>query len=113
MITLEVLVTQIPGLQRQELERWIAQEWVRPERLAGRYGFQAVDVARVRLIRELRHEMQVNEEALPIVLSLLDQLYDLRRRVRELGAAVGQTVPEDLRRDVADTLVLQRPDGPR
>lgn len=113
MMTLEVVVAQMPGLQHQELEHWIAQEWVRPQRLAGQYGFQAVDVARVRLIRELRHEMQVNEEALPIVLSLLDQLYDLRRRVRELGAAVGQAVPENLRRDVADTLVLQPPSAGR
>ncbi len=113
MISFEVLVTQIPGLRRQDLERWIAQEWVRPEGPAGSYGFRAVDVARVRLIRELRYEMQVNEEALPVVLSLLDQLYDLRRRVRELGVAVGRTVPEDMRRDLADDLALQRQSGRR
>lgn len=104
MISLEVLVKQVPGLQRHELERWIAQEWVRPEGVAGHYSFQAVDVARVRLIRELRHEMQVNEEALPVVLSLLDQLYDLRRRVRELGVAVGRTVPEEVRHVLAEDL---------
>ena len=39
----------------------------------------------MRLILELREDMAVNEEALPVVLSLLDQLYELRRRLREMG----------------------------
>ena len=39
-------------------------------------------MARVRLILELRDEFDVNEAALPVVLGLLDQLYDLRRRLR-------------------------------
>ena len=34
--------------------------------------------------------MQVNEEALPVVLSLLDQLYALRRRLRRLGITVDE-----------------------
>jgi chaperone modulatory protein CbpM len=42
----------------------------------------------VRLIRELRDELAVNEEALPVVLSLLDQLYALRRRVRAMGVVL-------------------------
>lgn len=107
MISIEVLVTQLPGLRRQDLERWIACEWVRPDGVAGHYLFRAVDVARVRLIRDLRDEMQVNEEALPVVLSLLDQLYDLRRRMRELGDAVGRTVPGELRQNIADDLALK------
>ena len=62
-------------------------------------------MARVRLIQELRDDMQVNEEALPVVLSLLDQLYDLRRRLRELGDAIGQTAPDAVRRSLAAHLV--------
>ena len=104
MISIEVLVMQLPGLQRQDLERWTAFEWVRPDGSAGQYEFRAVDVARVRLIREVRDTMQVNEEALPVVLSLLDQLYDLRRRVRELGDALGWTVPDEVRQSLADDL---------
>ena len=104
MISIEVLVTQTPGLTRQDLERWIAFEWVRPDGTDGGYGFRAVDVARVRLIQELRDEMQVNEEALPVVLSLLDQLYDLRRRMRELADALGRTMPEDVQQTLHDAL---------
>ncbi|MCF3946352.1 chaperone modulator CbpM [Acidiphilium sp. AL] len=104
MITIEVLITRLPGLHRQDIERWIGNQWVRPDRDAGHYVFRDIDVARVRLIRELRDDLQVNEDALPVVLSLLDQLYDLRRRIAELGDAIARTAPDDLRRTLADHL---------
>jgi len=101
MITIDILVTQLSGLQRQDLERWIANQWIRPDDHNGDYVFREIDVARVRLIQELRDEMQVNEEALPIVLSLLDQLYDQRRRMRELCDALRRTAPEEVRQTLA------------
>ena len=104
MITIEILVTRVPGLQRAHLERWIASGWVRPEGAAGRYEFREIDVARVQLIRELHDELDVNEDAMPVVLSLLDQLYDTRRRLRELSDALGQTAPEEIRRNLANHL---------
>ncbi len=104
MITIEILITDLPGLNRQDIERWIGNEWVRPDRAAGRYIFRDIDVARVRLIRELRDDLQVNEDALPVVLSLLDQLYDLRRRMAELGDALARTAPDDMRQTLADHL---------
>ena len=91
MISIEILVNQMSGLQRQDVERWIAYEWVRPDSDGGHYVFQDIDVARVRLIWTLRDDMSVNEEALPVVLSLLDQLYDLRRRLRDLGETLNRT----------------------
>ncbi len=101
MITIDILVTQMTGLQRQDLERWIANEWVRADRRADDYVFQEIDVARVRLIKELRDEMQVGEEALPVVLSLLDQLYEQRRRMRELCDLLRRIAPEEMRETLA------------
>lgn len=89
MIDIEVLVLRETGLRRQDLERWISNEWVRPERSAGHMVFDDIDVARVRLIRELRDDLAIDEEALPLVLSLLDQIYDLRRRMRRLVDTLG------------------------
>jgi chaperone modulatory protein CbpM len=109
MISIEVLVTQMPELRRHDVERWIANQWVRPDIGAGRYLFREIDVARVRLIHALRDEMEVNEEALPVVLSLLDQLYDLRRRMRELGDALDRAAPEAVRRDLARYLTERAP----
>jgi chaperone modulatory protein CbpM len=109
MITIEVLVEQMSGLQQGDLERWISNDWVRADRQAGTYVFQAIDVARVRLIRELRDEMEVNEAALPVVLSLLDQLYDMRRRMRELSDVLQRTAPDEVLRDLAEHLATRMP----
>lgn len=89
MIGIEILVAQVRGLERADVDRWIALRWVKPDGQAGHYAFGDIDVAWVRLIRELRDELQVNEEALPVVLSLLDQLYDMRRRLHDLNEASG------------------------
>jgi chaperone modulatory protein CbpM len=97
VITVDMLCIRFTGLQRDDLHRWIGNAWVRPDGEAGHYVFRDIDVERVRLILELRDDMQVDENALPVVLSLLDQLYDLRRRMRRLSEALDQTVTEDIR----------------
>jgi chaperone modulatory protein CbpM len=90
MITVEVLLTQLPNLPLRDLERWISNDWVRPDGQVGDYAFRDIDVARVRFIQELRDELEVNEAALPVVLLLLDQLYDLRRRMRAVQSNSAQ-----------------------
>ena len=87
MIGVEVLLTVIPGLPRGDLERWISNNWIKPDGRDGDYRFADIDVARVRLILELRDELEVNEAALPVVLLLLDQLYDLRRQIGRINAS--------------------------
>ena len=44
MITVEVLLAQLPNLPRQDLERWISYDWVRPDGQAGIYAFGDIDV---------------------------------------------------------------------
>jgi chaperone modulatory protein CbpM len=88
MIPIEAVVVQVRGVDRAALERWIDAALVRPEGEPGHWRFRDIDVARVRLIVELRREMRVEEQTLPLVLSLLDQLYDARRAMRRLGEAM-------------------------
>lgn len=104
MIDLELLSARMSKLNARDLERWILNTWVRPETDDGRYLFCEIDVARVRLIQELSDDLQVSEEALPIVLLLLDQLYDTRRRIREVGDALAAIAPEDLQRRLLEQL---------
>ena len=99
MITIERLFVSVSGLDRDELERWIAQEWVRPE--GPPWRFREIDVARVRLIVELRRELAIGDDALPVVLSLLDQLYDARRQMRALCAAI-ERAPDEMRARIAE-----------
>jgi len=100
MISIEVLITQVSGVGRQDVERWVSYGWVRPDGGPGQYVFHDIDVARVRLIQELHREMQVNEDALPVVLSLLDQVYALRRRMREIGEALDRSASEETRQSL-------------
>ena len=93
MVTLERLRLEISGLDEAELERWIGAALVRAEGAEGARLFEEIDVARIRLIFELRHELEIEEQALPVVLSLMDQLYDLRRRRRETQRGAGGPAP--------------------
>ncbi|WP_020177798.1 chaperone modulator CbpM [Methylopila sp. M107] len=101
MIRIETLVARYPALARGDVERWIELEWVRADRDAETYLFREIDVARVELILRLRDDMDVNEDALPVVLSLLDQLFDARRRLRDVDDALAKVAPEAVRRDLA------------
>ncbi|RVT98890.1 MerR family transcriptional regulator [Rhodovarius crocodyli] len=97
MITLETVVVRVKGLQPRQVEAWIEQDLVRPAGRPGAWRFREIDVERLRLIQELRRDMALQEEALPVVLNLLDQLYDTRRRLRRLCDAVDRVAPQDMR----------------
>jgi len=97
MITIETIFLEFQTLRQEDLDRWIANSWVRPEGARGQYRFHEIDRARIRLILELRDTMEVPEPALPTVLSLLDQLYEMRRRMRQLNDAMERTLPAELK----------------
>jgi chaperone modulatory protein CbpM len=88
MIAFEDLLVRYKELDRRELGRWIENGWVLPERRDKTWIFHEVDVARLELICEIRHEFSIDEEAMPLVLGLLDQVYDLRRQLRRMCDAV-------------------------
>jgi chaperone modulatory protein CbpM len=104
MITIERALAELGGLTKDEIEDWVARDWLRPEYSAEELLFHEIDLARARLIGQLRYEMDVNDAAIPIVLSLLDQLYELRRGVTELSRALRDIAPEQLRRDLIHRL---------
>jgi chaperone modulatory protein CbpM len=94
MIALDELLRQLEGLDRGELIRWVENRWVLPERRDQTWLFHEVDVARVELILDIRQEFAIDEEALPLVLGLLDQVYDLRRQLRRMCDALAAQPPE-------------------
>jgi chaperone modulatory protein CbpM len=100
MIRLEEVAGRFPGLAPQELTLWIERRWLRAEPApGGGWLLTEVDIARARLLVELRVTLEVDEEAMPLVLSLLDQLYDARRTLRGLVAAIEEQ-PEEVRRGI-------------
>jgi chaperone modulatory protein CbpM len=118
------VVALFADLPQAELTSWVARGWVLPDgRDAGQgavgqgdvgqgdagegdagqgdaeWEFLEIDVARVRLIHDLRRSMGIGEETMPLVLSLLDQVYALRGTLRDL-LRVLEAQPEDVRTSV-------------
>ena len=109
MRTLSEVVTLVGRIERVELTHWVELGWVAPERRErGEPAFSEIDVARVCLICDLRHDLAVEEETMPLVLSLLDQIYTLRRQINALADAVRQQ-PEDVRAAILDLLARNGP----
>lgn len=90
MTRLEDLVQAIGALTRADLERWIAAALVSPQREGEAVLFSDMDCARVRLLCTLSYDLEIDDEALALVMSLTDQLYDARRKLRALSAAVAR-----------------------
>ena len=88
MMSGDDLVAAIAALKRRDLEEWIREELVAPQQDAGTLLFSEMECARIRLICTLHYELEIEAGALPVVLSLMDQLYDTRQRLLLLTAAV-------------------------
>ena len=98
MIGVDDLVRRFAELNARELSRWIENRWIVPEHAVEndgeRWVFHEVDVARVELILDIRREFAVDDEAMSLVLGLLDQVYSLRRQMRRLSDALEQQPPD-------------------
>ena len=94
MIGFDDLLLRLAGLERAELLRWVENRWVLPERHGESWVFHEVDVARVELIFDMRRDFAVDDDALELVLGLLDQVYSLRRQMRRLCDAVAAQPPD-------------------
>jgi chaperone modulatory protein CbpM len=81
------------------VEGWVEAGWLVPQRAADAADFSDADLARAHLIRDLQHDMGVNDEAIPIILDLIDQVHGLRRMLREVATAVCAQ-PEDMRQRI-------------
>jgi chaperone modulatory protein CbpM len=86
VITLTTIYRAVPGLTEAELTQFIDADWVRPVRRGNKPFFTELDLARIRLILDLRATLEVEERTVPVVLSLLDQLYATRRQLRRVLA---------------------------
>ncbi len=101
MMKLEELVASIGALRREDLDIWITNAMVRPLGQRDAVVFEEAECARVRLICTLHYEMDLDHEALPIVLDLIDQLHETHYRLRALGEAV-VAQDEAVRRAILD-----------
>jgi chaperone modulatory protein CbpM len=88
MKRIEDLLEQITALQRSDLEAWIREEMITPQEEHGTVLFSESECARIRLVCTLHYDLEIDLDALPIVLSLVDELYETRQQLLSLTAAV-------------------------
>jgi len=87
-------------LDQETLEVWIKEEWLVPNETSGEPEFSEVDVARAKLIRDLKQDMGVNDEGVGIILNLLDQMHSLRKAMADMQLAMRERpVPPDVDED--------------
>lgn len=98
LVGLEEVVAEIE-VSSGEIVGWIEKRWILPTETDGRFLFDEADRARAKLIAELHRDLGVGDEAMPLVLRLLDQIYTLRRALSEVHDAIGG-LPADVRRDL-------------
>ena len=103
------VVARIERLTLRELRLWVREGWVRPA--TGERGpvFDDLDVARLRLICDLRKELALPADVMPTVLTLIDQLHRTRRDLRCLAQALDEQ-PEEVRSAVIAS-VRRRKEG--
>lgn len=97
------VMAKIAGLSAPSLSIYIKEGWISPEQTQGRHTFKEIDIARLQLILELENDLSVNTEALPIILSLIDQVHGLRHKLRSLANAV-ETQPDKVQQAILNRM---------
>ncbi|MBV9392814.1 MAG: MerR family transcriptional regulator [Methylobacteriaceae bacterium] len=79
------------GLSVQTLEFWVEQQWLIPEETSAGQNFSDREIARARLVQNLKSEFGVNDEGIDVILHLLDQLHGLRSAFMQLHSGMRDT----------------------
>ncbi|MDD4975018.1 MAG: chaperone modulator CbpM [Bacteriovorax sp.] len=69
------------GLNPEDILQFITSEWIQPLNSQDLL-LDEDDIARILLIRELKVQLGVNDEGVPIILHLIDQLNHLHLELR-------------------------------
>ncbi len=79
---------ELDRLDDATFEIWIREEWLVPARVGEVPEYSEMDLARARLIHDLKGNMGVNDEGLGLILHLLDQMHGLRKALGEALATL-------------------------
>ncbi len=107
MIKEDQVLLRIQRLTVRRLRGWVDRGWVTPVRGEEGNEYDEIDVARIDLIRQLRDDMSVDPEAVPILLSMIDQVYSLRRELRCVMRAIDNQ-PDAVRSKIVSELKKMR-----
>jgi chaperone modulatory protein CbpM len=98
MLSEKDLLARVDRLTVTRLKVWVAQGWIKPADDAAQ-GYSEADLARAALICNLEDELGFDEEDVPVLLNLIDQIHGLRAELKGLLAAL-DALPDDMRTTV-------------
>ena len=81
------------GVTVEDLSGWIDRGWVLPSVSGGQMAFDDADRARIRMILDFHRDLAIDDEAMPVVLDLLDRLHAARAQLRSVLQGVAE-LPE-------------------
>ncbi len=81
------------GVAVEDLTVWVERRWVLPAQQGKELAFDTADLARIRMIMDFHNDLAIDDEAMPVVLDLLDRLHAARASLREVLRAIAE-LPE-------------------
>ena len=76
-------VCEQTGLTKDKVYHLIEQEWILPSsQYAEEQNLDEEDLSRIHLILDLKSQLGVNDDAIPVILHLIDQLHYLRSELK-------------------------------
>lgn len=101
------VVTRVKRMTLRDLRLWVREGWVQPAQGESGPIFDDLDVARLRLLCDLRKDMAIPTDVVPAVLTLIDHLHKTRRDLRLLADALEEQ-PVDVRHAIASAVRRRR-----
>lgn len=110
-LTEDEMLVAIPGLTRTQLVTFIETELVIPLRRENDgaliHVFRQIDFARVQMLCEFAHDLELNEAALDVVVALIDQLHATRQDLLAIARAV-EAEPPEVRARIGSSVVQNK-----
>ncbi|WP_353476230.1 hypothetical protein PVT71_25080 (plasmid) [Salipiger sp. H15] len=99
----EEAIAAVGRLDHARLVRFLRAEVILPAEAGGRAVYRQVDIARMELLCDLCDDFELNDDALGLVMQLVDQLHGTRNDLRALMRALGEE-PEEVKSRVQGRL---------
>jgi len=101
------VIAAVTSLTRKQLVSFVRAEIVVPLHSEAGPVFRRMDIARIELLCELCDEFDLKDDALSVVMSLVDQLHGVRAELRAVLTAI-EGEESEVRRRIGDNLFQVR-----
>jgi len=106
-LTEDQAVAAVSRLTRVQLVSFVEAEIIIPVATASGPAFRQIDIVRLQLLCDLADQFDLHEDALSLIMQLVDQLHGVRAELRAVLDAVEAETPE-VRNRISELLYQAR-----